>query len=146
MGVATDLLDGVVAKLGETTFGKATIERSLLPEVERKGLTPRIIVALQGKESFELDRGNECLKYTVAIGLNYPITSTQELDDGLDMIEAIQDWLSLRTNRAITTASGTFTQLMPVSMENPFDAPMAQEASVFFSVITLPYLFHKVRN
>ena len=146
MGIAVELVDGVVSKLNESTFGTATVERQLLPEVERKGLTPRIIVTLEGKESFELDRGNESIRYKVAVGLSYPTTSVADLDDGLDMIEAIQDWLALKSNRTITTASGSFKLLQPIEMANPFDSAMAQEASLFFSVLTIPYIFYKIRN
>lgn len=145
MGVATDLLDGVVTKLGETTFGTATVERSLLPEVDKKGLSPRIIVALEGKQSFELDRSSESLKYSVYVGLSYPINSTDELDDGIDMIEDIQDWLARRDNREIVTPSGSFKLLHPVELDVPFDTAMAQEAAIFFSVLTIKYHFTKTR-
>ena len=73
MGVAVDLLDGIVAKLNETSFGTATVSRGFIIEVARKGMSnPEISVCLDSKESFEIDRGNECLKYTVAVGLHYP--------------------------------------------------------------------------
>jgi hypothetical protein len=147
MGVAVDLLDGVVAKLNETTFGSATVSRGFIIEVARKGLsTPEISVCLDSKESFEIDRGNECLKYTVAVGLHYPTTSDADLDLGMDMLEDIQDWLSDRSNRAIVTSSGTFKLHHPVALEAPLDATMAREMNCYYSVITLPYLFYKVRN
>tara|TARA_R100001463_G_scaffold2401_4_gene10148 strand:+ start:636 stop:1076 length:441 start_codon:yes stop_codon:yes gene_type:complete len=146
MGVALDLVDGVAAKLSETPFGTATVVRALLPEVTKKGLTPTILVALTGKESFELDRANESIKYKVAVGLNFPITNDSQLDEGMDMIEAIQDWISLYSNRKIVTASGTFSLLQPVEMEAPFDSGMVQEASIFFSVINLTYTFYKDRT
>lgn len=146
MGVALDLIDGIATKLNETTFGTATVVRSLLPEVTKKGLTPTILVALEGKESFELDRANENIKYKVAIGLNYPITDDAQLDDGINMIEDIQDWISLSANRSLVTASGTFKLLQPIVMEAPFDSSMLQEAAVFFSVLQLDYTFYKDRT
>lgn len=146
MGVAIDLVDGVTAKLNETSFGTANVVRSLLPEVTKKGLTPTILVAIQGKESFELDRANESIKYKVAVGLNYPITNDTQLDEGMDMIEDIQDWLCLRDNRKIVTSSGTFSLLQPVEMEAPFDSGMVQDAAIFFSVINLTYTFYKDRT
>jgi hypothetical protein len=147
MGVAVDLLDGVVAKLNETTFGTATVSRGFIIEVARKGMSnPEISVCLDSKDSFEIDRGNECLKYTVAVGLHYPTTSDADLDLGMDMLESIQDWLSLRSNRAIVTSSGTFKLHHPVAMEAPLDAAMAREMNCYYSVITLPYLFYKVRT
>ncbi len=146
MGVALDLVDGVTAKLNETSFGTSTVVRALLPEITKKGLTPTILVALTGKESFELDRANESIKYKVAVGLNYPITDDSQLDDGMNMIEDIQDWICLRENRKIVTPSGTFSLLQPVEMEAPFDSSMVQEASIFFSVINLTYTFYKDRT
>tara|TARA_R110002020_G_scaffold368536_5_gene580367 strand:- start:4533 stop:4973 length:441 start_codon:yes stop_codon:yes gene_type:complete len=145
MGVAVDLLDGIVTKLNETSFGTATSQRALLPEIERKGLTPQINVWLEGKESFELDRSSESLKYMVAVGLSYPTTSIADLDSGLDMIESIHDWLARRDNREIVTASGSFRLLPPVEMSSPFDSAMAQEAALFFSVLNINYHFTKTR-
>ena len=37
MGIAVNLTDAVTAKLNETTFGTATVERQLSPKVVRKG-------------------------------------------------------------------------------------------------------------
>jgi len=146
MGVAVDLLDGIVAKLNETTFGTAVVSRSFLPEVERRGLTPRIIVTLAGKESFELDRGSEAITYKVDIGLTYPTTSEAEIDDCFDMIESIQDWLCRRDNKNFSTATNTFKLNLPVVMTAPFDRAMQQEASVFFTTLSLNYIYYKNRT
>ncbi len=145
MGAAVNLLDGVVAKLNETTFGTATVERTLLPEIERKGLTPTITVWLEGKESFELDRSSESIKYMVTIGLSYPTKSSADLDSGIDMMESIHDWLARRDNREIVTASGSFKLLHPVEMANPFDSVMAQEGALFFSTLNVNYHFTQTR-
>jgi hypothetical protein len=146
MGAAVQLLDAVVAKLDESSFGTITFSRRLLPEITKEDLTPTGVVALQTKESFEQDRANEMVQYTVVVGLNYPTTSTDDLETALDLMEDINDWLALRANSTLTTASGKFKLLHPVLLEQPFDATQAKEANVFFSVLTLKYLFYKSRS
>ncbi len=79
MGIAVEVTEAVTAKLNETTFGTAVVTRQLNPQVIRKGLTPQIIVALQGKTSVEQDRSNEWMQYSIGIGLSYPINAVADL-------------------------------------------------------------------
>ena len=146
MGVAVSLTDAVTAKLNETTFGTAVITRQLNPKVTRKGLTPQIIVALQGKSSVEQDRSNEWIQYGIGIALSYPINAVADLDDGLDMAEAIQDWISLTSNRNLTTAEGSFCLVPPFTMEAPFNPDQVEEAGVMFSISNFNYRFFKNRT
>jgi len=146
MGVAVNLTDAIVAKLNETAFGTAVVERQLNPKVTRRGLTPLIIVALQGKTSEEQDRSNEWLQYQIGIGLNYPINSVTDLDDGLNMAEDIQDWISLKSNRSITTVDGTFCLVPPFEMGNLFDPDQVDEANTMFCISNFNYRFFKNRT
>ncbi len=147
MGVGLSLLDGVVSKLGETSFGTATVERQILPEVRKKNLDdPLIVVAMQGKEGIELDRNNTYISYTVGVGLSYPVSAVSDHALGLDMVEDVQDWLLEVDNRKITTASGTFCLVPPFDMEGLFDTTMLKEGGVMFFITNFNYRFFKNRN
>ena len=146
MGDAVKLLDAVVSKLEESSFGTIAFERRLLPEIKKADLTPVAVVALQTKESFEHDRTAEMVEYHVVVGLHYPTTSTDDLETALDYMEDIQDWLTSRANSSLTSGSNTYKLLHPALLEQPFDAIQAKEGAVFFSVLTLKYLFYKSRS
>lgn len=146
MGAAVQLLDAIVSKLQESTFGTTTFSRELLPEVGKSGLEPNGLVVLQMKENFEQDRHHEMVQYTVGVGLNYPMTTSDDLETALDQMEDIQDWLTSRANKDLVTASGTFKHLHPALLEVPFDSTLAKEGAVFFSVLTLKYLLYKNRS
>jgi hypothetical protein len=146
MGIAVEVTEAVTAKLNETTFGTAVVTRQLNPQVIRKGLTPQIIVALQGKTSVEQDRSNEWIQYSIGIGLSYPINSVADLDLGLNMCEDIQDWMSLKSNRIITITSGSICLVPPFTMESPFDPTQVDEANVMFSITNFNYRFFKNRT
>jgi len=148
MGVAVDLLDAVVDKLNETTFGSAVVERQIIPDITKKSLQPSIMVALQGKESHELDRTNEALKYTVAVGLSYPISADSEADKAaaLSMSEDIMDWLASRANQRLTVTGGECRLLQPIVMEAVVDPTVAREAGIFFTHSNFIYRFYKDRS
>ena len=146
MGIAVNLTDAVTAKLNETTFGTATVERQLSPKVTRKALVPQIIVALQSKVSVEQDRSNEWIEYTVGVGLSYPISAESDLDAGLNMAEDIQDWLSLKANRQLIIAEGSLCLVPPFTMENVFDPEQVDDAGVMFCVSNFNYRFYKNRT
>ncbi len=146
MSFSVAVLDGVVAKLNETTFGTATVERQILPRVERKGLTPKIIVALQGVESAEQDRSADYMSYTVGVGLSYPVSTDADYEAALDMTEAIQDWLSRVDNRQITTAEANYCLVPPFEMDGLFDPTSVNEAGVMFTLTNFNYRTTKNRR
>ena len=146
MSFSVAVLDGVVAKLNETTFGTATVERQILPRVERKGLTPKIIVALQGVESAEQDRSAAYMSYTVGVGLSYPVSTDADYEAALDMTEAIQDWLSRVDNRQITTAEANYCLVPPFEMDGLFDPTSVNEAGVMFTLTNFNYRTTKNRR
>lgn len=146
MSYAVSILDGVVAKLNETTFGTATVERQILPRVERKGLTPKIIVALQGIASEEQDRSADYMSYTVGVGLSYPVSTDADYEAALDMTEAIQDWLSRVDNRQITTAEANYCLVPPFEMDGLFDPASVNEAGVMFTLSNFNYRTIKNRR
>jgi hypothetical protein len=146
MSFSVAVLDGVVAKLSETTFGTATVERQILPRVERKGLTPKIIVALQGVESAEQDRSADYMSYTVGVGLSYPVSTDADYEAALDMTEAIQDWLSRVDNRQITTAEANYCLVPPFEMDGLFDPTSVNEAGVMFTLTNFNYRTTKNRR
>ncbi len=146
MGVAVNLTDAVAAKLRETSFGTASVVRQLVPKLQREGLNPSIIVALQSKTSVEQDRSNEWIEYKIGVGLSYPVNSIADQDDGLNMAEDITDWLSLKANRQITTVDGTFCMVPPFEMENVFDPEQVDDASVMFCITNFNYRFFKNRT
>lgn len=146
MSFSVAILDGVVAKLSETTFGTATVERQILPRVERKGLTPKIIVALQGVESAEQDRSADYMSYTVGVGLSYPVSTDADYEAALDMTEAIQDWLSRVDNRQITTAEANYCLVPPFEMDGLFDPTSVNEAGVMFTLTNFNYRTTKNRR
>ena len=146
MGVAVNLTDAVTAKLNETTFGTATVVRQLVPKIKREDLTPQIKVALQSKTSVEQDRSNEWIEYTIDVVQIYPIKSDSHLEDGLNMYQDIQECLSLKSNRQLTTADGTFCLVPPFEMENLFDPDQVDEAGVMFTISNFNYRFFKNRT
>jgi len=146
MGAAVQLLDAVVDKLNESSFGTITFVRRLLPEIVRTDMTPTGVISLQTKESFEHSRNHENVEYTVILCLHYPTTDTDDLETALDYVEDIQDWLGLKANTHLDTASGEMKLHAPILLEQPFDATQAKEANVFFSVLTLKYLYYKSRS
>jgi len=147
MSYAVSILDGVAAKLGETTFGTATIERQILPRVDKKGLTePLIIVALQSVESAEQDRSADYMSYTVGVGLSYPVKSDADYESALNMAEAIQDWLSRVDNRQIATAEATFCLVPPFEMDGLFDPTTVNEAGIMFTLTNFNYRTIKNRR
>jgi hypothetical protein len=146
MGVAVNLTDAIKAKLEETTFGTATVERQLVPKVARKDLGQLIIVALQGKASVEQDRGGEWIEYRIGIGLSYPTNSIADQESGLNMAEDIQDWISLKANRLITTVDGEFCLVPPFDMDNVFDPEQVNAAGVMFCISNFNYRFYKDRT
>ena len=75
-----------------------------------------------------------------------PPISDSDLDDGLNMAEDIQDWLSLKSNRQLTTADGTFCLVPPFEMENLFDPDQVDEAGVMFTISNFNYRFFKNRT
>jgi hypothetical protein len=147
MSFAISILDGVVAKLNESTFGSATVERQILPRVERKGLsTPRIIVALQAVASEEQDRSNDYMQYTVGVGLSYPVAEEADYELAIDMMESIQDWLCLMANRQITTAEATYCLVPPFEMDGLFDPTTVNEAGIMFTLTNFNYRTTKNRS
>ncbi len=147
MGAANDLLAAVAAKLGETSFGSATVEVQLLPEVRKKNLTdPLIVVALQGKTLVELCRGADYVSYQIGVALNFPVTGESQHADGVDMVEDIHDWISASDNRKLTTGSGDFCLVPPLEMEGVFDPTAAREAGFMLFVTNFNYRFFKSRN
>ncbi len=147
MSYAISILDGVVDKLNETTFGTATVERQILPRVERKGMaTPKIIVALQGVSSAEQDRHHDYMEYVVGVGLSYPVSEEADYELALNMSEAIQDWLSTVANRQITTAETTFRLVPPFEMDGLFDPTTVNEAGIMFTISNFNYRTTKNRS
>jgi len=146
MGVAVNLLDAVVAKLQETTFGTATVERTLIPKVVRKDMGQLIQVALQGKQSIEQNRTGDWIEYRVGVGLSYPLNSVADHEDGLNMAEDIQDWMLSLDNRRITTVDGSFCLVPPFEMDNVFNPDQANEAGVMFCISNFKYRFYKDRT
>lgn len=145
MGFAVQTLDAIVAKLQETSFGTATVERQLLPEVEKKDLTPKFIVMLETKTSSELDRTSEAGVYTIGVGYHHPLREST-IEAALDAVEDMQDWLSQRDNRVLSTPSGNISLILPFTMETPFDPNLVKEGGVFFSITTFTYRFCKNRS
>ncbi len=147
MSYAVSILDGVVAKLGETTFGTATVERHILPRIDKKGLSaPLIIVALQSVDSEEQDRSADYMSYKVGVGLSYPIKSDADYESALDMAEEIQDWLSSTDNRHITTAEANFCLVPPFEMDGLFDPTTVNEAGIMFTLTNFNYRTIKNRR
>lgn len=147
MGVANQLLAAVVVKLDETSFGTATVSKQLMPDVTKTGLSvPQIIVALQAIESLEHDRSRELVKYTVAIGVSYPVKTEAQKELALDMVEDVQNWLTQVANRRLTLAAGTACITVPFAMESVLDPEMYREAGIYFSHTNFTYLFHKNRS
>ena len=146
MGVAVNLLDAVAAKLNETTFGSATVERALIPKAVRKELGQLIQVCLQGKTSIEQDRTGDWIEDRVGCGLSYPLGSVADQEDGLNMAEDIQDWMLQTANRRITTVDGEFCLVPPFEMDNVFNPDQANEAGVMFCITNFNYRFYKDRT
>jgi len=146
MGVGVNLTDAVVAKLQETTFGTATVERQLVPKLTLEGLDLRIIVALQGMTSLEQDRGGDWIEYRVGVGLTFPVSQVSHQEDAINMAEDIQDWLLLRDNKNLTTVDGTFTLVPPFDMEVIFDPEQVNQANVMFCITNFNYRFYKNRT
>lgn len=147
MSFSVSILDGVVAKLGETTFGTAVVERQILPRVEKRSLaTPKIIVALQGVESAEQDRSADYMSYTVGVGLSYPVSTDADYESALDMTEAIQDWLSRTDNRHISTAEADYCLVPPFEMDGLFDPTTVNEAGIMFTLTNFNYRTTKNRR
>lgn len=147
MSFSVSILDGVVAKLGETTFGTAVVERQILPRVEKRSLsTPKIIVALQGVESAEQDRAADYMSYTVGVGLSYPVSTDADYESALDMTEAIQDWLSRTDNRHISTAEADYCLVPPFEMDGLFDPTTVNEAGIMFTLTNFNYRTTKNRR
>lgn len=147
MSYAVSILDGVVAKLNETTFGSATVERQILPRVEKRTLSvPKIIVALQGIESAEQDRGADYMSYTVGVGLSYPVSSDADYESALAMTEDIQDWISRTDNRHISTAEADFCLVPPFEMDGLFDPTTVNEAGIMFTLNNFNYRTIKNRR
>ena len=145
--VAVQVLDAVTDKLKETSFGSASVERHIFPEIERKGLTPLIIVALHNKSNKEFDRSREMVTYTVAVALHYPVSpATASLEDAVAMVENIQDFLSAVPNHRLTTPSGDICLSLPYEMESMFNGDMLRETNVFFSVTEFEYNFSRLRT
>jgi hypothetical protein len=147
MSYAVSILDGVVAKLNETTFGSATVERQILPRVEKRTLSvPKIIVALQGIESAEQDRSADYMSYTVGVGLSYPVSSDADYESALAMTEDIQDWISRTDNRNISTAEADFCLVPPFEMDGLFDPTTVNEAGIMFTLNNFNYRTIKNRR
>jgi len=147
MSYAVSILDGVVAKLNETTFGSATVERQILPRVEKRTLSvPKIIVALQGIESADQDRSADYMSYTVGVGLSYPVSSDADYESALAMTEDIQDWISRTDNRNISTAEADFCLVPPFEMDGLFDPTTVNEAGIMFTLNNFNYRTIKNRR
>lgn len=146
MGIGVNLTDAVVAKLQETSFGTATVERQLVPKITLEGLTNRIIVAFQGMTSLEQDRGGDWIEYRIGVGLTYPIKDLSDQEDAINMAEDIQDWLLLRDNKNLTTVDGTFCLVPPFDMDVLFDPDQVNAANVMFCVTNFNYRFYKNRT
>lgn len=147
MSYAVSILDGVVAKLNETTFGSATVERQILPRVEKRTLSvPKIIVALQGIESAEQDRSADYMSYTVGVGLSYPVSSDADYESALAMTEDVQDWISRTDNRNISTAEADFCLVPPFEMDGLFDPTTVNEAGIMFTLNNFNYRTIKNRR
>ena len=147
MSYAVSILDGVVAKLNETTFGAATVERQIVPRVSRESLsTPKIIVALQAVESAEQDRSADYMSYQVGVGLSYPVSEEADYELALNLNESIQDWLSNVANRSIVTGEATFCLVPPFEMDGLFDPTTVNEAGVMFTLTNFNYRTIKDRS
>ncbi len=146
MGVGVNLTDAVVAKLQESTFGTATVERQLVPKLTLEGLDLRIIVALQGMTSVEQDRGGDWIEYRIGVGLTYPVTEIAHQEAAVNMAEDIQDWLLRQANKNITTVDGKFTLVPPFDMDVIFDPEQVNSANVMFCITNFNYRFYKNRT
>lgn len=145
--VAVQVLDAVADKLRETSFGSATVERHIFPEIEKKGLNPTIIVALNNKSNKEFDRSREMVTYSVAVALHYPVTpATASLEEAVALVEDIQDFLSSVPNHSLNTASGAICLQLPYEMESMFNGDMLRETNIFFSVTEFEYNFSRLRT
>ena len=146
MSAGVNLTDAVVAKLQEGSFGSATIERQLIPKLTREDLDLRIIVVLQGMTSVEQDRGGDWIQYRIGVGLTYPVNAVEDHEAGINMAEAIQDWLLQRDNKNLSTVNGTYTLVPPYDMETLYDADQVDAAGVMFCVTNFNYRFYKDRT
>ena len=146
MSIALEILDAVTNKLEETSFGSATVERRILPETDKKGLEPTIIVTLQSKEIQKFDRSKEDILYGVGVGLHYPVDQTADSDLALAMAEDIQNWLSSTDNSILTIPSGCAAFKMPYEMEAVYDIQMLREANIFFTVTDFTYYVQRTRT
>ncbi len=146
MSAGVNLADAVVAKLQETSFGTATVERQIVPKLLREDLGLRIIVCLQGMTSVEQDRGGDWIDYRIGVGLTYPVSSIADQEAGVNMAEDIQDWLLLRSNKNLTTSNGKYTLVPPFDMETLFDQDQVDSAGVMFCITNFNYRFYKNRT
>lgn len=150
MGIAKDILDGIVTKLGTAGLTDVDIERQLVPQEYKSRLSQRkIVVAWNGKESNELDRSNESLLYKVALGIYYPVTGVQDSakqDLVINFMEEVQDFLAAKANREITLTSGSARLILPFSTDQIYDPAEVKQTGNFFSVMNYNYRYFKGRS
>ncbi len=147
MGAANALMNSIVSKLDETSFGSATSLVQIVPDQRKLQLSdPAIVIAMQGKDVVDLARGSEHVQYKVGVALYYPVASIADHASGLDMAEDIQDWLSQADNRTLTSAYGNFCLVPPFEMDGIFDPTAVREGGVMIFITNFKYRFFKNRN
>ncbi len=145
MSTGLEIADAVAALINAGTFS-VTFEpavRQNLPVIKKENLNKtRVTCSFSAKVSDELDRVLESVQYTVGVAV--AATGTRQ-DEAFTLVEEIQNWLGLRSNRQLTTPSGPVSLLLPFTVDPIFDARLLREEAVFLSVSLFNYLFEQPR-
>lgn len=146
---ATEITQSVTDLL-QSEFSDTDVELQYIP-IEYKNRLParKVTVAWNNKESHEVDRSNEALFYSVAIGIYQPMENTTDIAEQkacIDFVEEIQDALSLKSNRTLTLATlGEAKLQLPFTTDQLVDPVEVKSTSNFFSVISFKYRYFKGR-
>jgi hypothetical protein len=147
MSVSVEILDAVTASLvSNTNLSAYTIERQIMPDIDKKDLGNTIIVTLNGILSEQHSRATSHLVYDVGVGLYTPCTAITDYESAMGDVEEIQNWLTRVDNLTLSTPSGTACARLPFEMSTPFDAAMLKEANVYFCITDLSYTFQQSRR
>lgn len=147
MSISVEILDAVKASLeSNAALSSYTIERQIMPDIDRANLGATIIVTLNGISSAEQSRSTTLNVYDVGVGIYKPCTAIADYESALGDVEEIQNWLTNVSNQVLTIPSGQACIKLPFEMATPFDVSMLKEANVYFSITDFSYTHHLSRR
>ncbi len=147
MSLSVEILDAVKASLeSNPSLSSYTVERQIMPDIDRAGLGNTIIVTLNGISSLEQSRATTHNAYDVGVGIYRPCTSAADYESALGDVEEIQNWLINRANQVLAIPSGQACIRLPFEMSTPFDVSMLKEANVYFSITDFTYTLNLSRR